>query len=141
MARIDKFIANPGSVFNDNSVTINAQQNNTQFNSETQLCCQQEEQPDKQTPPAKISLNPRKGTRIDLFRVIIALQKSGFFLDKTGCKATQKDVFAAFGSMLGEDFSKFQKNLSEASKHNNDSPVSTEIFDILKAAFEAYEEQ
>lgn len=101
--------------------------------------------PDDQSTPAEVEniihLNSRTGCKIDLFRVIIALQKSGFFLDKTGSQATQKDVFNAFGTMLGEDFSKFQKNLSEASKHNNDSAVSSKIFDTLKEAFEAYEDK
>lgn len=32
----------------------------------------------------------------------------------SGVKAYKKDVFAALGSMLKTDFSKFQKNLSES---------------------------
>lgn len=43
--------------------------------------------------------------------------------------------------MLSEDFSKFQKDLSEAAKHNDDSAVSSKIFDDPKAAFDAYEEK
>lgn len=139
MTHINNYIAHQGSTYNDNSVTINAQQNNTQFNTENQILPGDNSECAGQATGNNVFLNPQKGTKANLFRVILALQKTGFFVDKSGRQATQKDVFDAFGAMLGEDFSKFQKNLSQASQHNNDSDVSTKVFDDLKAAFEAYE--
>ena len=90
--------------------------------------------------PAKtsssITLNPKKGMKVNLFRVVIALHKLGFFVDKSGCQANQKDVFDAFGEALGMDFSKFHKNLSEASKKKSE----VTIFQQLERAFNEYEE-
>lgn len=63
----------------------------------------------------------------------------GFFVSPNGASLDQQDVFAAFGNMLGEDFSKYLKNLSEAVKNNNDSPASTKIFEDLKTAWHNYE--
>ena len=138
MANIKTFVAHPGSNFTDNSITVNAQQNNIQAG----------ENPDAQQPytstanpentKSGIRLN-RSATKVDLYRVILALQKLGFFTDETGYAATQKAVFHAFGTMLGENFDGYQKNLSEAAKHNNDSNVSTAIFDRLKQAVIEYE--
>lgn len=140
MANIKTFVAHPGSNFTDNSITVNAQQNNIQAG----------ENPDAQQPytstanpentKSGIRLN-RSATKVDLYRVILALQKLGFFTDETGYAATQKAVFHAFGTMLGENFDGYQKNLSEAAKHNNDSNVSANIFDELKAAFITYERE
>ena len=139
MANINNFNNHPGATFTDKSVTINAQRNNTQFNTENQICGQDEDNHTKSSVLSSIHLNPQTGCKIDLFRVILALQKTGFFVDINGNQATQKAVFEAFGTMLGENFSKFQNHLSEAAKHNNDSNVSTAVFDILSAAFVKYE--
>ena len=91
--------------------------------------------------PAKtsssITLNPKKGMKVNLFRVVIALHKLGFFVDKTGSAPDQEDVFQAFGDMLGKDYSKYYKDLSEASKKKNEIT----IFQELEQAFTEYEEQ
>ena len=91
--------------------------------------------------PAKtsssITLNPKKGMKVNLFRVVIALHKLGFFVDKTGSAPDQEDVFQAFGEMLGKDYSKYYKDLSEASKKKNEIT----IFQELEQAFAEYEEQ
>ena len=91
--------------------------------------------------PAKtsssITLNPKKGMKVNLFRVVIALHKLGFFVDKTGSAPDQEDVFQAFGDMLGKDYSKYYKDLSEASKKKNEIT----IFQELEQAFAEYEEQ
>lgn len=81
----------------------------------------------------------KRGQKIDLYRVILALLENGFFTDLCGAKPTQKEVFEAFGQMLGADFSDFRKNLSEAVKNNNDSPASTQIFEDLKNSWLSYE--
>lgn len=85
---------------------------------------------------SRITLNPKKGTKVNLFRVIIALHKLGFFVDKTGNIPNQEDVFNAFGDMLGKDYSKYCKDLSEASKKKNE----VTIFQELEKAFAEYEE-
>ena len=84
-----------------------------------------------------ITLNSKKGMKVNLFRVVIALHKLGFFVDKTGSAPDQEDVFQAFGDMLGKDYSKYYKDLSEASKKKNEIT----IFQELEQAFAEYEEQ
>lgn len=85
---------------------------------------------------SSITLNPKKGMKVNLFRVIIALHKLGFFVDKSGIAPDQEDVFNAFGDMLGKDYSKYYKDLSEASKKKNE----VTIFQELEEAFREYEE-
>lgn len=82
-----------------------------------------------------ITLNSKKGMKVNLFRVIIALHKLGFFVDKTGNAPDQEDVFKAIGDMLGKDYSKYYKDLSEASKKKNE----VTIFQELENAFQEYE--
>lgn len=134
MASIKNFIAQNGSSFIDNSVTVNAVQSNTQNKNEVV--------PDDTGNRNiggrnDVTLNSAKGFKTNLYRTIIALHELGFFVDKAGCQASQKDVFDAFGEALGMDFSKFHKNLSEASKKKNE----IRIFQQLERAFLEYEEQ
>ena len=82
-----------------------------------------------------ITLNSKKGMKVNLFRVVIALHKLGFFVDKTGNVPDQEDVFKAIGDMLGKDYSKYYKDLSEASKKKNE----VTIFQELENAFQEYE--
>lgn len=84
-----------------------------------------------------ITLNSKKGMKVNLFRVVIALHKLGFFVDKTGNVPDQEDVFKAIGDMLGKDYSKYYKDLSEASKKKGE----VTIFQELERAFREYEEQ
>ncbi len=67
----------------------------------------------------------------------MAMHQLGFFVDKTGHQAKQKGVFKAFGEMLGADFSKYYKDISEASKKKGDIT----IFEELERAFKEYEEE
>lgn len=84
-----------------------------------------------------ITLNSKKGMKVNLFRVIIAMHKLGFFVDETGNIPDQEDVFKAFGDMLQKDYSKYCKDLSEASKKKNE----VTIFQKLEKAFREYEEE
>lgn len=133
MANIKNFIAQNGSSFIDNSVTVNAVQSNTQNNNEVVA-----ESTDSRNVRERkdVTLNSAKGFKTNLYRTIIALHELGFFVDKSGCQANQKDVFDAFGEALGMDFSKFHKNLSEASKKKSE----VTIFQQLERAFNEYEE-
>ena len=133
MANIKNFIAQNGSSFIDNSVTVNAVQSNTQNNNEVVA----ESTSSNNIGERKdVTLNSAKGFKTNLYRTIIALHELGFFVDKSGCQANQKDVFDAFGETLGMDFSKFHKNLSEASKKKSE----VTIFQQLERAFNEYEE-
>ena len=133
MASIKNFIAQNGSSFIDNSVTVNAVQSNTQNNNEVVA----ESTISNNIGGRKdVTLNSAKGFKTNLYRTIIALHELGFFVDKSGCQANQKDVFDAFGEALGMDFSKYHKNLSEASKKKNE----VTIFQQLERAFNEYEE-
>ena len=134
MANIKNFIAQNGSSFIDNSVTVNAVQSNTQNNNEVVA-----ENTDSRNVVERkyVTLNSAKGFKTNLYRTIIALHELGFFVDKSGRQANQKDVFDAFGEALGMDFSKFHKNLSEASKKKSE----VTIFQEMETAFADYEAQ
>lgn len=69
--------------------------------------------------------------KVDLFRVIMALYKKGAFEAVDGEELTASKVFQAFGDMLGEDYSKFNNNLSAASANKND----VGIFKSLERGF------
>ena len=77
-----------------------------------------------------IRLNPDID-KINFIRVINAMCEYGFFVTPAGTKAYKKDVFAALGTLLNENFSNYQKNLSESKGVNNDSPATTKIFEDL----------
>lgn len=132
MANVGTLYNEPGATFNDNSITINAQQNYTaQFNPEQTVSGNGEFS-------SIIRFSNKRGMKIDLYRVILALLENGFFTNQNGAKPTQKEVFDAFGKMLGSDFSDFQKNLSQSKLCNNGSDTPTRIFDLLKTTIEEY---
>ena len=133
MASIKNFIAQNGSSFIDNSVTVNAVQSNTQNNNEVVPEDTGGRNIERRND---VTLNPAKGFKTNLYRTIIALHELGFFVDKTGSAPDQEDVFLAFGDMLGKDYSKYYKDLSEASKKENE----VTIFQELERAFSEYED-
>lgn len=125
--------------YNDNPVNVIAQTNaqtNTSYHYQYSASSKQPEHNSDECQP--IYLNAQRGNKADLFRVILGLYETGFFQDSDGGKPAKKDVFAAFGRMLHEDFSEFEKNLSAMKNVNNDSPANTSIFDKLKSAVETY---
>lgn len=125
---------NNDGVINNNTIT----QNNSQTNYETVASSSTHTGPLNSCSPDKtqiIRLNPKKGMKIDLYRVIIAMHEYGFFLSPDGGIADQKAVFAAFAEMLGEGFKRYNNNLSESKNHNNDSDAASRIFDDLKRLF------
>ena len=124
--------------YNEKPVTVISQantQNNTQVNVQPQAA-QTSPQTNESSVSLGIRLNNRSGNKINLFRVILALQKLGFFTDGTGCAATQKAVFHAFGTMLGENFDGYQKNLSEAAKAGNTAAIEQVAFEEMSAIAE-----
>lgn len=91
--------------------------------------------------PCQICFNQNGRRKIDLFRVIYAMHKLGFFVSPTGAPINQKDAFLAFGDMLGLDVSSYVKNISEAKKNNTGSTTSTKVFDEMKNAWLSFEDQ
>lgn len=141
MAHINTFNNQPGATFTDNSITVNAQQNNTQVCSQTTIASEAEDKQETKSGTNKsrpIYFSGKRGQKIDLFRVILALHECGFFSDGNGGKPRQEDVFNAFGTMLHEDFSKYHRNLHEAGMLKNDSIAGISIFDQLKESVEEY---
>lgn len=141
MAHINTFNNQPGAIFTDNSITVNAQQNNTQVCSQTTIAPDAEDKQPTTSGTNKsrpIYFSGKRGQKIDLFRVILALHECGFFSDGNGGKPRQEDVFNAFGTMLHEDFSGYQKNLHESKQINNDSTVIEALFKELKNAVNKY---
>lgn len=90
------------------------------------------------SPDTSVHLRDKKPNKLEFFRVIKALCLDGFFEDEHGGKVNEKDVFAAFGDALNEDFSDYTKHLSEGRNHNS-IPESANIFDELKEKYLAYE--
>lgn len=101
---------------------------------------QQSKEPSRKSnkTSSPIKLRGNKPLKLYLFRVIKALCLDGFFEDEHGGKINEKDVFAAFGDALNEDFSDYTKHLSEGRNHNSISE-SANIFDELKEKYLAYE--
>ena len=77
-----------------------------------------------------------KLSKIDLFRLAIALHEYGAFKSVGGDDLPQYKVVEAFGRMLGEDFSGYTNNVSGGTATEN-----PEIFDKLKKAFVKYEKK
>lgn len=125
MAKIGNFYNEAGAVFNDNSQTLNVQQNNIR----AQDVMDGAESFDEE----EVVLINRsdKFSKIDLFRVITALYQCGAFKSSDGKKLTKKRVFKAFEKMLGDDFGNYENDLSAGS--NKKGEVT--IFKELEAAF------
>lgn len=125
MAKIGNFYNEAGAVFNDNSQTLNVQQNNIReqdgideaesFNEEDVVLINRSD---------KIS-------KTDLYRVITALYQRGAFKSSDGKELTKKRVFNAFEKMLGDDFGNYENYLSSGSNKKGD----VTIFKELEAAF------
>lgn len=126
---------NNDGVINNNAIT----QNNSQTNYEAAAPSATAQPDNCNIAPShtttQIRLNPKKGMRINLFRIIVAMHEYGFFLNTKGGIADQQEVFSAFAEMLGEEFKRYNNNLSGSKNHNNDSDAPSKIFDDLKRLF------
>lgn len=66
---------------------------------------------------SNVYLNPQKGKRVDLIRVIDVLYELDFFMDKNGIdRSLKKDVYAAFGKVLNANFENYDKDLANGSR-------------------------
>lgn len=86
-----------------------------------------------------IRFNAKRGNKISLYKVILALYRCGYFMDEFGNQPDQKAVFDAFGRMLGADFQSFQKDLSEGVKRK--TLESKSVFASLQEAWDSYTEE
>lgn len=127
MAKINVYNALPGSQFNDNSI------NNTVVINPDMEDQPLENQPTEQSTPS-LEINEKERVIRDFVRVINALAeaKPKFFL-KNGKKASKKDIFDAFGSIVGMTEQDFYNHMNSAKGNNNDTETHTAIFDELRA--------
>ena len=132
MANIGTFNNENGAIFQDNSVTVQQnQQNNMQTAQTTEIV-----DDTNSWKPIGLVMDSSHN-KIDFYRVIMALYQEGFFKSASGGRATKKDVFNAFGQMLGKDFSQYTKDLTSGSYIKNDIM----IFNRLEKAFMEYENE
>ena len=87
-----------------------------------------------------VRLNAGAGRKLDFLRVLVALHEAGYFTDEVGGQIDRKEVFAAFGEVLGLDLDRANANLSEGLNHYNQE-MRSEIFDVLKKAYVEYENE
>ena len=81
---------------------------------------------------SEIYLNPHRGFKLNIERVINNLWRLGFFINKVGENATQVQVFDAFGRLLNNDMSNFAGSLSEGrSRANADCRSELAIFHAM----------
>lgn len=76
-----------------------------------------------------------RGNKINLLRVIMALQKKGYFKRKDSKDLKDQDVFNSFGAMLGEDFSHYLDDLKTDNYHNLNG---CKIFGSLEKEYSEY---
>ena len=125
MAIIQNFKNEDGAIFNDQSQTLNIQQNSVQTRDNVV-----DEEPFNEEDAVLINRSDRL-SKIDLYRVIISLYQYGAFKTADGKKLTKKRVFKAFEKMLGDDFGNFENDISSGSNKKGD----VTIFKELEAAF------
>ena len=127
MVKIGTINAFPGSQLNDystnNTVVINPDKEDQPIEDQTE-----------EKPAPLLKINDKERKIIDFIRVINALAEAnpGFFL-KNGKKASKKDIFDAFGSIVGMTEQDFYNHMNSAKGNNNDTETHTAIFDELRA--------
>lgn len=130
MANIVNFKNEAGAVYKDESVTLNVQQN---FGKGTPVM---DEAAKGDCSGNQVLIKRARISKIDLFRLAIALHEYGAFEAADGDDLPQWKVVQAFGQMLGEDFSGYTNNVGGGTTTEN-----PEIFDKLKRAFKKYEDR
>ena len=132
MAKIGTFNALAGSQFKDCSIN-----NTIVINSDTEDQPVQDQTGEKPAPIFKI--NEKERAIRDFVRVINALAEAEpkFFI-KNGKKASKKDVFDAFGSIVGMNHHDFYNHLNSAKSNNNDTETHTAIFDELRVVSQKF---
>lgn len=132
MAKIGIFNNETGALFQDNSITI---QQNQQNNMQTAQMTEAPVDTDSWKPISLVMDSSHN--KIDFYRVIMALYQEGFFKSANGGRATIKEVFHAFGTMLKENFDGYAKDISAGSLKKTELT----IFTRLEQAFMTYEQE
>jgi len=117
---------------NDHSITI-YQQNNLQPAQTT------DQTSDKDSYKSIRIVMDKTHRKVDLYRVIMALYQEGFFKSAGGGDVAIKDVFHAFGTMLGEKFDNYANDLNAGSKAYDETKDA--IFTRLSKAYKEYEDR
>ena len=88
---------------------------------------------------SQVYLNTRKGTKLDLIRVVNTLYDLGFFTDESGGKIPKKTVFTTIGNALNIDLSAYDKDLSRSLSDSTALDKHLKIFrDMLQRMAEIF---
>ena len=128
--QIGTFNNEQGAVFNNNSLTINAHPVNSDI-TPSEVDVQED------TTPGLISISD-EGAQVDLLRIAVAAYRIGLFKRRDGSKLNQIDVIRAFTKMVGIEIKNPYNDLRD--EKVKDSTASTDVFDVMKRSFQAYEE-
>jgi hypothetical protein len=79
-------------------------------------------------------MNLKKGAKVDLIRIFVAMYDNGFFESETKQKVDLINVMKSLGDVLGMDLSDYQNNLSDA--FNSKIETNLKVFDTLKQAIQ-----
>ena len=88
---------------------------------------------------SKLYLNPEKGRKLNMIRIILVLWDMGYFVDEHGRKAKKKDAYENFGSLLNTDFTHFNSDISaslaDGSSMDKHIRVFEEMLEKMKQIF------
>lgn len=97
-------------------------------------------QPEKAREPNEAEspfyFNTDKFNKVDLIRLLYAMQQLKMVVDENGEPVTQKDFITQMGKLFHVDMKGFWNNLSEAKSSCVRDATQTKIFDDLKRAFQ-----
>ncbi len=78
-------------------------------------------------------LSPKKGTKIDLIRIMNAWHECGKVVDANGVKPTKKEFFTWVGKLFNIDLTDYDKHLSTSVSSSTAYDKQVKIFEELKA--------
>lgn len=83
-----------------------------------------------------VYLSSRKGSKIDIIRVLNTLYELGLFNGKDGSRLTKKDFMAAMGQAIHTDLSSYDKDFSRALSDSTAMEKHLRIFDEMRRKME-----
>lgn len=87
-----------------------------------------------------IYLNCKRGMKINLIRIVYALCKLGFFVDRNGNKVPDYKVFYAVGKFLHLDLSDYSvhlnSSLQDGSSENKHLDIFKKMMSVIKRMFD-----
>lgn len=84
----------------------------------------------------KVYLNPKRGTKIDLIRVVNVLYELGFFTDAQGNSISKKEVFTTLGRFINVNLEDYDKDLSRALNDSTALDKHLKVFDRMREKME-----